>query len=259
MMTLEHGSDYPPSAAADTGSPRDPERFPYRMRELCEKTGLPRQVVHFYIQQGLVPEGHKTSKNMAYYGDEHVQRIQLVRRLQHERFMPLKAIRAFLEDRNEAFSADQRVMLHQVRERLSQLTGLDQPLTSVSVDDLLQRFPTVDARELDELEEIGLVGVARVDGRASAISQADEWVVEMLHEMRLAGFTRELGFGVHDFSLYEEAISKLFTAEKATLATRFSGLPADQVAGMVERSLPLINAFLARYHTARLRRFFATL
>jgi DNA-binding transcriptional MerR regulator len=258
-MTLDRTSEYPAAPTGESAPPRDPERFPYRMRELCEMTGLPRQVVHFYIQQGLVPEGHKTSKNMAYYGDEHVQRIQLVRRLQHERFMPLKAIRAFLEDRNDAFSADQRVMLHQVRERLSQLTGLDQPLTSVAVDELLQRYKYVTAQEIEDLEEIGLLGVARVEGAPPAISQADEWVVEMLNEMRLAGFTRELGFGVHDFSLYEEAISKLFTAEKATLATRFSGLPADQVAGMVERSLPLINAFLARYHTARLRRFFATL
>ena len=45
----------------------------YRMKDLCELTGLPRQVIHFYIQQGLVPEGHKTGPNMAYYGEEHLE------------------------------------------------------------------------------------------------------------------------------------------------------------------------------------------
>ena len=32
----------------------------YRMRDLCSITGLSRQAIHFYIQQGLVPEGTKT-------------------------------------------------------------------------------------------------------------------------------------------------------------------------------------------------------
>ena len=47
-------SERPPAAA-----------HPYRMKDLCELTGLPRQVIHFYIQQGLVPPGVKTGRNMA--------------------------------------------------------------------------------------------------------------------------------------------------------------------------------------------------
>ena len=34
----------------------------YRMGELCTLTGLPRQVIHFYIHEGLLPEGTKTGK-----------------------------------------------------------------------------------------------------------------------------------------------------------------------------------------------------
>ena len=45
--------------------PIDRARFPYRMKDLCDRTGLPRQVIHFYIQQGLLPEGQKTGRNMA--------------------------------------------------------------------------------------------------------------------------------------------------------------------------------------------------
>jgi DNA-binding transcriptional MerR regulator len=251
-----HPSSAPPAAEARA---IDRERFPYRMRELCEKTGLPRQVVHFYIQQGLVPEGHKTSKNMAYYGDEHVQRILLVRRLQHERFMPLRAIRAFLEDRNDAFSPEQRVMLHQVRERLSQINGVDEAPARVPLTDVFDRYPSLLPDEIDDLEEIGLLGIARDAGETPAIAQTDEWVVELLHEMRVAGFTRARGFAVRDFAMYVESIDRLFDEEKTTLATRFDGLPADQVAALIERSLPLINAFLARYHTARIRRFFTTI
>lgn len=62
----------------------------YRMREL---SGLPRQAIHFYIQQGLLPEGEKTGRNMAYYSAQHVERLKIIRKLQQERFLPLKAIR----------------------------------------------------------------------------------------------------------------------------------------------------------------------
>ena len=101
------------AAAIDRG------RWPYRMKDLSELTGLPRQVIHFYIQQGLVPEGHKTGRNMAYYSDEHVERIRLVRQLQEERFLPLKAIRAALRGEDDHFTPAQRTLLLEVKERLA--------------------------------------------------------------------------------------------------------------------------------------------
>ena len=39
---------------------RRAEAWPYKMRDLCRITGMPRQAIHFYIQQGLVPPGRKT-------------------------------------------------------------------------------------------------------------------------------------------------------------------------------------------------------
>ena len=93
----------------------DRAEFPYKMRDLSEQTGLDRQTIHFYIQQGLVPEGQKTGRNMAYYSSAHLDRIRLVRSLAHERFLPLKAIRAVLEGQEEAFSPEQRALMSEVR------------------------------------------------------------------------------------------------------------------------------------------------
>ena len=72
--------------------------WPYKMKDLCERTGLGRQAIHFYIQRGLLPPGHKTGHNMAYYSEVHLERIQLIRKLQHERFLPLDAIKAILDE-----------------------------------------------------------------------------------------------------------------------------------------------------------------
>ena len=37
--------------------------------------------VKYYVREGLVPEGHRTSRNQTAYDDSHVQRIRLVRAL----------------------------------------------------------------------------------------------------------------------------------------------------------------------------------
>ena len=108
--------------------PRDPE-FPYRMKDLCDRTGLSRQVIHFYVEQGLLPEGRKTGRNMAYYAESHVERIKLIRQLQHERFLPLRAIRAVLDEEDEGLSKEQRRLLVDVKHRLGSLgiAGSDEP------------------------------------------------------------------------------------------------------------------------------------
>jgi DNA-binding transcriptional MerR regulator len=234
------------------------DRNPYKMKDLCERTGLPRQVIHFYIQQGLVPEGHKTGRNMAYYGEEHVERILLVRKLQHERFLPLKAIRALLEERDEVFSPAQRQQLRDVRAHLP--ATLRPPVESpdrVDVAEVLARVG-LDRDDLEGMVEVGLLATIEEDGR-TLISRDDVWMLEMWADVRRAGFTRELGFSSRDLAIYEEAISKMFQGEAQLLASRLPAIAPEQAAQMVERVLPLIHAFLARYHVARARGFLSTL
>ena len=78
------------------------------MKDLCERTGMSRQAIHFYIRKGLVPPGIKRSKTSAEYTEKHVERILLVRRMQEEQFLPLDAIKATLDERDKAFSPPQR-------------------------------------------------------------------------------------------------------------------------------------------------------
>lgn len=235
-------------------APLDREAFPYRMKDLCEMTGLPRQVIHFYIQQGLVPEGHKTGRNMAYYGDEHVRRVRLVRTLQHERFLPLKAIRALLDEQDAAFSPAQRRLLGEVKERLG---FARRPIASpVPAAPVLARAG-LDRADLDELAEAGVLGVSEDDAGQPIVSSEDTWILDRWGELRAAGFTRELGFRGSDFAIYEEALSTLLQKETELVTRRMGHLPADRVAAIVERALPLLDDFLARYHAAKVRDFFA--
>lgn len=234
----------------------DREAFPYRMKDLSERTGLPRQVIHFYIQQGLVPEGKKTGRNMAYYGEEHLRRVVLVRKLQHERFLPLKAIRALLEEQDAAFSPAQKRLLADVQERLG---FARRPASVPTLAEPILAKHGLDRADLDDLVEAGVLGVAEdAEGRPRVASES-AWLLELWGELRAAGFTRDLGFTGADFAMYEQALSGLLQREAELLTRRLGHLPPDRVAAMVERALPLLSDFIARHHTTKVRDFFAVL
>ena len=52
-----------------------------KISELAERADVPVATVRHYLREGLLPEGVKTSRNMAYYPPEFVDRIRLIKQL----------------------------------------------------------------------------------------------------------------------------------------------------------------------------------
>lgn len=258
MMGLPFSDILPSSAKVATV---DRATYPYRMKDLCERTKLPRQVIHFYIQQGLVPEGYKTGRNMAYYAEAHLQRILLVRRLQHERFMPLRAIKALLDEQDGAFTPAQRRFVDEVKVHLTRTIG-GQALRSAAVPiDEVVRLLRIRTEEVNELVEMGIVGASEQtlpNGQSQrVISRDDVWILETFAELQGIGFNEEIGFGPKDIAIYSEAISNLLDQERKLLAERLSELPPEDAAYMIQRAIPLIQNFLVRYHEALMQNYLA--
>jgi DNA-binding transcriptional MerR regulator len=233
--------------------------WPYKMKDLCSLTGMPRQAIHFYIQEGLVPEGVKTGRNMAYYGESHVERIRFIRQLQHERFLPLKAIRAVLEGKDDAFDPAQRRLLLDVKRRLPRaLSAPRRASDAVDAKGVLARTG-LDSKDLAEMAKIGLVAISHGAHGKTQIAKDDIWILELWGEVRALGFTRALGFPASMLALYEEGVQSIFDREVEILTKQLAKLPPDKVATMVDRVQPLIGTFLARYHEAKIRNFFASM
>ena len=240
--------------------PTDPA-LPYRMKDLCELTGLERQAIHFYIQEGLVPEGRKTGRNMAFYGDAHLERIRLIKKLQREQFLPLRAIAAVLHGGENEFEPEQRALLLEVKSKLKGNAIVPPTTDTIAVGPILIA-QGLEERDLEEMVLAGLIDVSAGRGRSlrsGRVPAADAWQLELFGDLRRAGFTRDLGFGPRDLALYVEAVEKLFAQEKKLLLARLGHLPPEAIATAVDRSLPIIGAMLARYHTTMARHFFAAL
>jgi DNA-binding transcriptional MerR regulator len=238
---------------------RQVEEWPYKMADVCRLTGMPRQAIHFYIHEGLVPPGRKTGRNNARYGDAHVERIRIVRQLQNERFMPLKAIRAVLDGRDDEFTPEQRGFLVDVKRRLtSTLARPRDKQRRVDARALLARHG-LDSRDLDDLVRSRLIEVEEGPRGSLRVSADDSWAFEMLGEVRKAGFAHDLGFDAELLRVYERAVTSLVDREWRALSARLATLPSDRVAGMLETAMPLVHEFFARYHAKKVRDFFASM
>src|SRR5439155_12098937 len=96
-----------PAARGGRGRMSD-ERPGLKMSELAVASGVSAGTIKHYLREGLLGNGDevvRTSRNMAWYPPEFVERIRLIKRLQEERFMPLRLIREVLADGPERLRA----------------------------------------------------------------------------------------------------------------------------------------------------------
>lgn len=52
-----------------------------RIAELCRRSGVPIPTIKYYLREGLLSPGERTSPNQASYTEAHVQRLRLIRAL----------------------------------------------------------------------------------------------------------------------------------------------------------------------------------
>ncbi|MBW1847641.1 MAG: MerR family transcriptional regulator [Deltaproteobacteria bacterium] len=72
-----------------------------KMKELMEATGVTKATILHYVQEGLLPESVKTSRNMAYYTHTCIEKISFIKQLQSKHRIGLSQIKAILEERDK--------------------------------------------------------------------------------------------------------------------------------------------------------------
>jgi DNA-binding transcriptional MerR regulator len=225
-----------------------------RMRDLVRESGLPRETIHFYKLQGLLPEPVKTGRNTALYTHEHVERLRRIRELQERQFLPLKAIRAVLEDTEEAgFTPEQEDLVRKVRATLSGWTSAQQQPTVGLAEFVPAR---VSRRELKELTTAGLVTVHAAAGGAR-LSGDDALILECWAQIKEAGLGPDQGLHPAELRLYDEAMERLVAREARMVLRARGGAPAEELSRMIERISPVTERLLGAMHRKRIRQFIA--
>lgn len=188
-----------------------------KMSELATASGVSAGTIKHYLREGLLGAGDevvRTSRNMAWYPPEFVERIRLIKRLQEERFMPLRLIREVLADGPDRLRA-----LVEVEDRILEAAAASAAATRTRVarDEVLERYD-VPANVLDRLAEIGVLTPG-----AGGYDADDVAIIEAIARFRAGGYDEALGFTVYDTLRYRDALAPLVQEEVGTLLGRLAG------------------------------------
>ena len=182
-----------------------------KMSELAERSGVSAGTIKHYLREGLLGEGDeivRTSRNMAYYPPEYVERIRLIKRLQEDRFMPLRVIKDRIVERAVEQRESERVSAAEARRRYD-----------------------IPRNVLDRLAELGVL-----TPNARGYDADDVKIIEAISRFRAGGYDEQLGFTVFDTLRYRDALEPLVQEEVRTLLDRLAG-EVD-----VERAVEIITA-----------------
>src|ERR687887_657027 len=152
-----------------------------RISELAERSGVPVATIRHYLREGLLPEPVKTSRNMAYYPPEFVERIRVIKQLQEERYMPLRVIRDLL-DRQDAEPQRLRAMI-ELEDRILE-RALAGERERIGTDEVRDRYD-VPQEVLDRLVELGVLTPDE-----NGYSPSDVRVIEAIGRFRAGGDDR---------------------------------------------------------------------
>ena len=204
-----------------------------KMSELAERSGVSAGTIKHYLREGLLGEGEdivRTSRNMAYYPPEYVERIKLIKRLQEDRFMPLKVIKDQIVERAVARREGERASVAEVERRYD-----------------------VPHNVLDRLAELGVLTPT-----SRGYDADDVKIIEAIARFRAGGYDEQLGFTVFDTLRYREALQPLVEEEVRTLLDRLAEVGVDRaveiVAAGVEPLRDLVGAVHSKLLLAELSR-----
>lgn len=81
-----------------------------KISELSHYSNMPVTTIRYYIHEGLLPPSLKTAKTMAYYTQEHLNRLVEIKKLKEEKKISLDAIKDIIgSDDNEEISASEDI------------------------------------------------------------------------------------------------------------------------------------------------------
>jgi DNA-binding transcriptional MerR regulator len=209
-----------------------------KMSELAEASGVSAGTIKHYLREGLLPEPVKTSRNMAYYPADFVDRIRLIKQLQEERFMPLKVIKGMLDE-----DPDRAKALVELEDRILEraLAGEEKRTSAAEV----RRRYEMPQEVLVRLEELGVLSP-----NSRGYSPSDVRVVEAISRFRAGGYDERIGFTVYDTLRYKRVLQDLVKEEVSVLMERLAGeMDTESAVELIEAGSAPLQDLIGALHS----------
>jgi len=179
---------------------------------------------------------------------DYVDRIQLIKRLQEDRFMPLRVIRRMVASEPERARA-----LIELEDRIIERAVARREGERLSIAQARRRYE-IPRNVLDRLAELGVLTPT-----SRGYDADDVKIIEAISRFRAGGYDEALGFTVYDTLRYQQALAPLVEEEVTVLLERVAGeVSVDRAVEIIasgrEPLRDLIGAMHSKLLLAELRR-----
>ena len=210
--------------------------------ELAHLSGLPSRTIRFYNTQGLLPPPVMQGR-VAYYDDEHLVVLNIIKQLKEQQNLPLETIRHMLEIR----ASQGEVMMN-----LALKQRLLRPLSAGSQDVRLSREGLmkqtgVKPEYIDELTKQGLLFPVQIENE-EMYSGDDVLLIELYERLEYLGLPLALPALIR-FQLRQLVRSELAAFDQHVYPRwRDEGLSQEQQAAQLEAILTLTDTLISVMH-----------
>ncbi len=210
-----------------------------KMSELAERSGVSAGTIKHYLREGLLPDPVKTSRNMAYYPPEFVERIRLIKQLQEERFMPLKLIKQMLDEDPERARA-----LVELEDRILERARPGRAVAHLGRRGQASlRDPTGGARPARRARRA-------LSPNSRGYAQLDVEIIEAIGRFRAGGYDEQIGFTVYDTLRYKRALEGLVKEEVGVLMDRLAGeMEPERAIRLIDDGAEPLRDLIAALHS----------
>jgi DNA-binding transcriptional MerR regulator len=162
-----------------------------KISELADKTKVPKETIHYYIREGVLPKPRKRAKNVADYGESYVEQIRIIKKLQDSYYLPLSVIKRIIKRHKKQPQSEQSSF-----QLLSEYFGpMDRLFYNNDVEgrDEFMKATGLSAYWLGRMEEWRVITAEMRDG-VSVFSHDDVIIGKLLVEMDRTGFGPRDGY-----------------------------------------------------------------
>jgi DNA-binding transcriptional MerR regulator len=209
-----------------------------KISQLARLAAVPPATIKHYVNQGLLPKPAKTGRTMAWYDPVCVERIQTIKRLQREKFLPLDLIRRLLD------SGEDQEREAELGRAMARYNRPGHNPETLSEKQLLAGSGAGPA-ELRLLESLGLVTTSW-PGQGRPYDEMDRRIVELAMKRRDLGLPLEYAAGI--MKVYAEAVAGAVREDSRRFVNRaMARMDTSQALQLLTEADGVLDEFILLY------------
>lgn len=175
-----------------------------QISELAERTGVPKETIHYYLREGVLRRPHKKGKNKTDYNESYVEQIHIIKKLQDNYFLPLSVIKKIIKEQKRR-SPLEKSSFHLLNEYFKPLEHL---LTcEIAGREAFREVTGLSSKWLTTMEGWNVI-TAKIKNGQPVYSQDDVIIGKLLVDMDRLGFGPKDGYDPENLRRISDFVRK---------------------------------------------------